>query len=129
MKIDQETYAKGLALLTTLHGGQAGGAIVDGLKGVCPDYAAATIQFVFGEVFSREGLDLKSRELAIIATLVTLGSAMPQLRAHIEAALNVGATKTEIIEVIFQTAVYAGFACVTNAMFVAKETFAHRGLA
>lgn len=123
MKIDQEKYNKGLALLEKLHGGHAGEAIVEGLKDICPDYATMTIQFGFGEVFNREGLDLKTRELAVIAACVTLGNAMPQLQAHIEAALNIGATKQEIIEVIYQTALYAGFALATNAMFAAKEVF------
>ncbi len=125
MKIDNEKYTKGLDLLTQLHGGHAGEAIVEGLKDISPDYATMTIQFAFGEVFSRGGLDLKTRELVVIAACVTLGNAMPQLKAHIEAALNVGATKEEIVEVIYQTALYSGFALATNAMFAAKEAFAN----
>ncbi|MCW5589591.1 MAG: carboxymuconolactone decarboxylase family protein [Legionellales bacterium] len=124
MKIDKEVYERGLALLNELHGGHSGKAIVDALADICPDYATATIQFGFGEIFSRPGLDLKTRELAIIASCVTLGHAMPQLKAHIEAALNCGATQQEIVEVIFQIALYAGFAAATNAMFAAKEVFA-----
>ncbi len=58
MKINQETYNRGLALLTKLHGGHAGEAIVKELRDICPDYATATIQFGFGEIFSREGLDI-----------------------------------------------------------------------
>lgn len=124
MKIDREKYSQGLALLKELHGGHAGEALVESLKDICPDYVTATIQFAFGEIFSRDGLDLKTRELAVIASCVTLGSAMPQLEAHIEAALTVGATKQEIVEVILQTALYSGFAFVTNALLVAKEVFA-----
>jgi 4-carboxymuconolactone decarboxylase len=121
MKIDQEVYDKGVTLLKALHGSHSGEAIVEGLKDICPDFATMTIQFAFGEIFSREGLDLKTRELAIIASCVTLGNAVPQLKAHIEAAINVGATKNEIIEVILQTGLYAGFPATTNALFVAKE--------
>lgn len=124
MKVDHEVYDKGLRLLEKLHGGHAGEAIVSGLKDICPDYATMTIQFGFGEVMSRGGLDLKTRELAIIAACVTLGT-QPQLKAHIEAALNIGAKEQEIIEIIYQTALYAGFALATNAMFVAKETFSN----
>lgn len=125
MKTHQETYARGLKLLNKLHGGHAGEDIVNALKDICPDYATMTIEWGFGEMFGREGLDIKTRELAVIASCVTLGNAMPQLKAHIEAAINVGATKQEIIEVIVQTALYAGFALATNALFVAKETFDH----
>lgn len=83
-----------------------------------------TIEFAFGEIVSRPGIDLKTRELVTIASCVTLsGTPCPSLKAHIEAALKVGATKTEIVEVILQMALYAGFAAATNAMFVAKEIF------
>ncbi len=125
MKIDPEKYAQGLELFNKLHGAHAGEAIVEGLKDICPDFATITLQFGFGEIFSRPGLDLKTRELAVIASCVTLGSALPQLKAHIQAALKVGATKQEIIEVILQTALYAGFAFATNALYVAKEVFAN----
>ena len=121
MMINQEIYDRGLDLLKKLHGGHAGEAIVDGLKNICPDYATMTIEWGFGSIFSRDGLDIKTRELAIIASCVTLGNAVPQLLAHIEAAFNVGASKREVIEVILQTALYAGFPAVTNALFAAKE--------
>lgn len=122
MKKDPEVYNRGLELLNKIHGGHSGEKIVEALKDICPDYATATIQFGFGEIISRGVVDLKTRELAIIACCVTLGT-MPQLEAHIEAALNVGATQQEIIEIIFQTALYAGFALATNAMFAAKSVF------
>ena len=118
---NQVVYERGLDLLKKLHGGHAGEAIVQELKDICPDYATMTIEWGFGTIFSREGLDIKTRELAIIASCVTLGNAVPQLRAHIEAAVNVGASKCEIIEVIIQTALYAGFAAVTNSLFAAKD--------
>ena len=73
---------------------------------------------------SRPGIDLKTRQLVTVASCVTLGHAQPQLRAHIEGALNVGATREEIVEVILQVALYAGFAAATNAMLLAKEVFA-----
>lgn len=121
MLINQDTYKHGLELLKKLHGGHAGEAIIEGVKDICPDYAAMTIEWGFGCIFNREGLDIKTRELAVIASCVTLGDAIPQLRAHIEAALNVGATKKEIIEIILQTALYAGFPAVTNAFLSTKD--------
>jgi len=118
---NKEVYERGLTLLKKVHGGHAGEAIIEGLKDICPDLATMTIEWGFGTVFSREGLDIKTRELAIIASCVTLGNAIPQLLAHIEAALNVGASKEEVIEVILQTALYAGFPAVTNSLFAARE--------
>lgn len=116
-----EVYNRGLLLLNKLHGSKAGEAIVESLNDICPDYATMTIEWGFGTMFSREGLDSKTRELAIIASCVTLGNAMPQLIAHIEAAFNVGASKREVLEIILQTALCAGFPAVTNALLAAKE--------
>lgn len=119
-------YEKGLKLLNRLHGGHVGEKIINDMRQICPDYARFTIEVGFGDIMSRPQLDLKTRELAIVASCVTLGHVAPQLRAHIEAALAIGATKEEIIEIIFQTALYAGFAAATNAMYIAKEIFETR---
>jgi 4-carboxymuconolactone decarboxylase len=119
-----ERYKKGELLLNKIHGAHTGEAIVSALEGVCPDLADMTIEWGFGEIVSRKGIDLKTRQLVTVASCVTLGYAQPQLRAHIEGALNVGATKEEIVEVILQVALYAGFAAATNAMLLAKEVFA-----
>ena len=119
-----ELYKNGLELLNKLHGGHAGETIINDMKTICPDYVDMVIEWGYGTVMSRPQLDIKTRELAIIASCVTLGHVMPQLRAHIEAALVVGASKEEIIEVILQTGLYAGFAAVTNAMYIAKDVFA-----
>ncbi len=121
MNDHNETYNDGLELLKKLHGGHAGEAIIESLKDICPDFATMTIEWAFGSIFNRSGLDIKTRELAIIASCVTLGTAVPQLLAHIEAAFNVGATRQEVIEVILQTGLYAGFPAVTNALLTAKS--------
>ena len=119
-----ERYKQGEALLNKIHGAHTGEAIVSALGDICPDLADMTIEWGFGEIVSRSGIDLKTRQLVTVASCVTLGHAQPQLRAHIEGALNVGATKEEIVEVILQVALYAGFAAATNAMLLAKEVFA-----
>lgn len=116
-----ENYQRGLLLMNKLHGDHSGAMIINGLKDICPELASMTIEWGFGEILSRDGLDIKTRELAIIASCVTLGNAQLQLIAHIEAAFTAGATREEIIEVILQTALYAGFPSVTNALFAAKE--------
>ena len=82
------------------------------------------IQFGFGQIYSRDGLTLQQRELATIAALTAMGNAQPQLKVHLAAALNVGLSRTEIIETIIQMAVYAGFPAALNGLFAAKEVFA-----
>jgi 4-carboxymuconolactone decarboxylase len=114
-------YKKGLKLLNQLHGEHTGKAIVQSMQDICPDYVNMTIEFGFADIFARPGLDLLTRELIVIASCVTLGHAMPQLKAHIEAAIEVGATKEQIVETILQMAPYAGFPAVTNAFTIAKD--------
>ena len=65
--------------------------------------------------------------IAVIASLTTQGNAAPQLKVHIQAALNVGCTRAEVLEVIMQMAVYAGFPAALNGMLAAKEAFAEYG--
>jgi 4-carboxymuconolactone decarboxylase len=66
---------------------------------------------------------MRDREIATIASLAALGNAMPQLKVHIEAGLNVGLTREEITEILIQMAVYAGFPAALNGLFAAKEVF------
>ncbi len=106
--------------------GQAGHNVIAALADIAPDFANYVFEFGFGDIYSRPGLDLRAREIATVAALTALGTATPQLKVHIEAGLNVGLTKAEIIEVIIQMAVYAGFPAALNGLFAAKEVFAAR---
>jgi 4-carboxymuconolactone decarboxylase len=106
--------------------GEAGERVIQSLKDIAPEFADLLIEFPFGDIYSRPGLDLKSREIAVVAALTALGNASPQLKVHIHGALNVGCTKEEIVEVIMQMAVYAGFPAALNGLFAAKEVFKER---
>ncbi len=103
--------------------GETGAAVIESLKDIAPDLARFVIEFPFGDVYTRPGLDLKAREMITVAALTALGNCRPQLIVHINAALNVGVTKTEIVEAIIQMAVYAGFPAALNGMNAAKEVF------
>ncbi|SFH78222.1 carboxymuconolactone decarboxylase family protein [Bradyrhizobium sp. cf659] len=108
--------------------GRAGEKVVASLADIAPDFARYVIEFPFGDIYSREGLGLRDREIATIAALTALGNAAPQLKVHIEAGLNVGLSRDEIVEIIMQMAVYAGFPAAVNGLFAAKEVFsAHDG--
>jgi 4-carboxymuconolactone decarboxylase len=87
------------------------------------------IEFPCGDIYSRPQLDLKSREIGVVAALTALGNAQPQLKVHINGALNVGCTRDEVVEIIMQMAVYAGFPAALNGLFAAKEVFAEREIA
>lgn len=115
-------YETGLARLTEIDGA-AGEKVIAALADIAPDLGRYVIEYGFGDVYSRSGLDLKSRELATVAALTALGHAQPQLAVHLHAALNVGCTREELIEVIIQMSLYAGFPAALNAMFTAKAVF------
>ncbi|NCH32822.1 carboxymuconolactone decarboxylase family protein [Cronobacter sakazakii] len=120
-------YEAGLARLSEIDGA-AGENVIKALADIAPDLGRYVIEFGFGDIYSRPGLSLKSRELATVAALTALGHAQPQLTVHLHAALNVGCTREEIIEVIIQMALYAGFPAALNAMFTAKKVFAEAGI-
>ena len=122
-----DRYQRGLDMLDKIDG-EAGQQVIDSLRHLCPDLARYIIEFPFGDIYSRAGLTLKEREIATVAALTAMGNASPQLQVHINGALNVGCSVTEVTEVILQMAVYAGFPAALNATFTAKEVFLERGL-
>src|SRR3979490_618635 len=96
------------------------------MRSVFFDPSPHLIEFPFGDVYSRPGLDLKSRELATVAALTAMANAAPQLQVHIHGAMNVGASRQEILEVFIQMAVYAGFPAALNGLFAARDVFQER---
>ena len=99
------------------------GAIDD----IAPDMARFVVEFPYSEIYTRPEVDLKTRELCTVAALTVLGT-IPQLKDHIGAALNVGNSPTEIVEIIMQKSAYAGFPKAINGILAAKEVFKDKGL-
>jgi 4-carboxymuconolactone decarboxylase len=125
---NNDRYTRGWAKLKEVDG-EIGERVVASLAPIAPDFSRLLVEFGFGDIYSRPGLDLKSREIATIAALAALGNAQPQLKVHIEGALNVGCTREEIVEVFMQMALYAGFPAALNALFAAREVFDARDAA
>lgn len=123
---DRERYQRGCDRLAKIDG-EIGQNIVNSLSDIAPDFARYLVEFPFGDIYSRPGLDLRTRELTTVAALTAMGNASPQLKVHLNGALNVGCTRDEIVETIMQMAVYAGFPAALNGLFAAKEVFAERG--
>ncbi len=122
---DSVRYLRGWEKLREIDG-KAGENVIAALADIAPDFARMLIEFPFGDIYSRPQLDLKSREIGVVAALTALGNATPQLKVHIHGALNVGCTRDEVVEIIMQMAVYAGFPAALNGLFAAKEVFAER---
>lgn len=110
-----DRYTIGAAIAAQLSGQR-----FEGVSGVvadlAPDFARMTIEFPFGDLYSRPGADLRTREIAAVAALAALGTALPQLRVHVGAALKIGVANAELIEILMQTAIYAGFPAALNAL-------------
>jgi 4-carboxymuconolactone decarboxylase len=119
---EQTRYERGLDTLSRIDG-KAGQNVIDSLADIAPEFSKYLIEFPFGDIYSRQGLGLREREIATIAALTAMGTATPQLKVHIEAGLNVGLSRDEIIEVLMQMSVYAGFPAALNGLFAAKEVF------
>ena len=96
------------------------------LKEVAPDLYRFIVEFAFGDILSRPGLPVATREIVTLSALSAMGTAQPQLRVHLSAALNVGVPRAQIVEVFMQIAVYAGIPAALNALYLAKEVFAER---
>ena len=122
VSFSEDRHARGLRALQEITG-TSGPEVVESLRDIAPDFAEWIVDFSYGEVMTRPGLDRRSRQFATIAALTALGNATPQLKVHIGGALNVGCKPQEIIEVILQMAVFAGFPAAINALNVAREVF------
>lgn len=123
----ENRYERGLEKLREIDG-EAGERVLDSLSDIAPDFARYLIEFPFGDIYCRPGLDLKSREIAVVAALTAMGNAAPQLKVHIQGAVNVGVSREEIVETIMQMAIYAGFPAALNGLTVAKEVFLQNGI-
>jgi len=119
---------RGAELLAAVDG-PAGLEVVDRLAAEFPDFASLVLEFPFGDIYSRPALGLREREIATVAALCALGTARAQLRVHVHAALHVGCTPAEVVEVVIQMAVYAGFPAALNGLAVVREVFAEAGIA
>jgi 4-carboxymuconolactone decarboxylase len=117
-------FERGSELIGQVYGDpNAAENMMEGLGDIAPDMARFILEFPYGDIYSRPGVDMKKREIAVVAALTALGNARPQLKTHIRASLNVGVSEEEIIETIIQMALYAGFPASLNALDAAREVF------
>jgi len=111
-----DRYRRGLDVAEQLAADKLAHFVKSGVAEVAPDFARMVIEFAFGDIYSRDALDLRSRELIAIAVLAASGIAGPQLRVHVQSAASAGITRSEIVEVLMQIALYAGFPTALNAL-------------
>lgn len=115
---------KGRTLLETLNPGLEA-VLKEKYEDLIDDFAETLIENAYGRYYARPGLDLRTRQLATVAALTALGGqTRPQLKVNIEHALNAGASRTEVLEVIWQMAIYGGMPAAINGLTAARECFA-----
>lgn len=118
--MESTRYERGLKTLEKITA-SSGAAVLESLKEIAPDLSDWIVAFSYGDVMSRTALDLRTRQLATVAALTAMGTAQPQLKVHIQGAFNVGCTYEEIVEVILQMAVFAGFPAAINGIMALRE--------
>ena len=87
-----------------------------------PDLENLVNEVLFGRIWSRNTIDLRTRCVAVIAALTATGQ-RPQLKNYLANAINIGVTREEIVEILQQLVFYIGLPPVTNALEVAQEVF------
>ena len=124
-KMQSDRYERGWEILKKIDG-EAGEKVIERLKEISPDLGAFIIEYAFGDIYTRDGLDLKSKEIAVVAALTAMGNAQPQLKVHLNGALNTGSTINEVKEIILQMSVYSGFPSAINGMNALKQVLKER---
>jgi 4-carboxymuconolactone decarboxylase len=113
-------FSRGLDTMQAIDPGQAV-RILSEVSPIAPDFAAYLVEYAFGDIGSRPGLDLKLRELVAVAALAAMGTASPQLKARLHGALRLGWSQDELVEVLMQISVHAGFPTAINALIALRD--------
>jgi len=120
---DEQHFENGLAMLKTMVGQAEAERIRQGWREISPDLERLILEFVAGRIWTRSGLDLKTRSLSTVAALTALGRTSA-LELNIRMALGNGATREDVLEIMLHMAPYAGFPAVWDAMKIAARVFA-----
>ncbi|MCZ8511951.1 carboxymuconolactone decarboxylase family protein [Paenibacillus filicis] len=117
---------KGTQVLTKLTGLDSFPPL-EAIRNFYPDFADMIVANGFADIYSRQGLDEKQRELITLSSLITQG-AIDQLDFHIHAALNVGVSPVEIVELVMHCSAYVGFPKAISAMGVVMRIYQERNI-
>jgi len=122
-ELKERTRRTARALFHTL---PTGGVNFETWKRFDKNLARELSMFFVGKLYSRDVISQQQRELCAVASLTALHRPH-ELHAHIHAALNVGASRQEVAEVIFQQVTYGGMPVVVDALDVYSQVLAERG--
>jgi 4-carboxymuconolactone decarboxylase len=115
-----DDYTRGLEQFRQMVGAERIDALVQRFANLCPDFEKEVVSVVGGRIWTRGGIDLKTRSLCSICVLAALGRTNA-LRLNFDMALNNGAGVEEIFEALFQVAAYAGYPAMWDALVMLEE--------
>jgi 4-carboxymuconolactone decarboxylase len=115
-----DRYERGLRVLQSL-GPERRARLVDTLSALAPELAAHVVEFAYGDIHARPGLDLKTRELVTVAALAAAGAPEDQLVSHLGAALELGWSAEQLTEALMQLSVCAGFPAAMTGLVALKR--------
>jgi 4-carboxymuconolactone decarboxylase len=118
-------YDRGLEQFRQMVGDDRIDALLERFRSVCPDFEKEVVAVVGGRIWTRPGIDLKTRSLCSICVLAALGRDNA-LKLNLEMALNNGASLEEIFEALFQVAAYAGFPAAWDALVILEQVLGER---
>ncbi|OGW13468.1 MAG: hypothetical protein A3G93_12240 [Nitrospinae bacterium RIFCSPLOWO2_12_FULL_45_22] len=121
----EDAYQKGLEVMEHLMGAAGRDGVVKWFDEFDPELAQMVVGHIFGTVWTRPGMDMRSRSLITMATLAALNRG-PQLRVHIQGALNLGISEKEIVELLVHIGFYAGLPVMAEGLKAAREIFDER---
>ena len=120
---ERERHAKGLEVRRAVLGDAHVERALDGRNAFNEDFQDLITRYAWGEIWTRPGLERRTRSLLTIAMMVALGR-QEELKLHLRAAFNNGVTREEIKEVLLQAAIYCGVPAANTAFHLAEEVFA-----
>jgi 4-carboxymuconolactone decarboxylase len=124
---EEERHAKGMQIRRQVLGNDYVDAAVARQNAFNRDFQDYVTRGVWGSIWTRPGLDLKTRSCMVLTTMMALGH-WDEFRLHVRAAFNNGLTKDDIKEVILQTTAYCGAPVGNHAMREAETVFQKEGL-
>lgn len=111
-----ERFQKGAAKMKELFGAEPQPGMMQ------EDFFNITVEHLFGDIWTRPGLELRERSMITITTLTVLAR-NPELKTHLRGALNAGITREKITEIMIHLAHYAGWPIAVNGLRIARELF------
>ncbi|CAH2400321.1 carboxymuconolactone decarboxylase family protein [Mesorhizobium escarrei] len=125
---EEKRYARGLRILHRIGGEDYDGPIKR-LAQTSPDLSRFTVEYPYGDILSRPGLDLPLRQLCTVAMLITDGSAQPQLKFHITGFINAGGEPRVLVELLFLAVAILGFPAAINSVGLVRKVFQEQEIA